>query len=123
MSAGSFVIKRYQATADTDNYHPIRIQPETEALEIDGVTNAEPPGAINAYPSAQVSKGRRSIGLNARMVTVRFDGAGPANYQAQGTIRLPWLNAATFADIRRGQSGTYLTQPITVVGVSPEAAN
>lgn len=123
MSAGNFVIKRYQASIDPANYHPIRIQPETEALDIGGVTNAEPPGALNAYPSAQVSQGKRSLGLNARTVTVKFDGAGPATYKAQGTIRLPWLNATTFNAIVKGATGTYLGQPITVVGTSPEKAN
>lgn len=123
MSSGSFVLKRYQATADPSKYHPIRVQPETLALEIGGVTNAEPPGALNSYPSAQVSKGKRALGLNARMVSVTFDGAGPDGYKAQGTIRLPWLANASFGAIAKGQTGTYLGQPVTVAGKTPEFAN
>lgn len=123
MSSGGFNLKRYQASADTANYHPIRVQPETLALEIAGTANAEPAGALNAYPSAVVSRGQRALGLNARTVTVKFVGAGPEGYQAQGTIRLPWLTAATFAPIRKGQTGTYLGQAIEVVGKTPEYAN
>lgn len=120
MSSGFFVTRRYQDTKDPGNYRAIQIQPETEALIIDGVTNAEPAGALNSYPSAQVSKGKRSIGVNARTVSISFVGTPPTGYQAGGVITLPWLAATTFGAIDRGMEGTYLSTDIKVVGTSPE---
>lgn len=118
--SGEFRLRRYQDTKDPSNYRAIRIQPETEALIVDGVTNAEPAGAINSYPSARVSGGKRSIGVNARTVTVKFTGTPPTGYKADSPITLPWLDATTFGDISNGQEGTYLSTAIEVVGTSPE---
>lgn len=120
MSAGATVLSKYQDTKLSTNIRPIRIQPETLALEINSVANAAPTGAQNAYPSAQVSSGKRSIGVNARTVTIKFSGTPPTGYKADSPITLPWLTATTFGAIDVGQTGTYLETAIVVLGTSAE---
>lgn len=123
MSQGAFENGRYQASRDPNNIHRIRVQPETKALVIDGVTNAYPSGATNAYPSAKVSGGRREIGLLARKVSIRFTGTAPTGYKQGGTIVLPWFVAATFNSLVEGQTGTYLGDPIELIGTTAEETN
>lgn len=124
MSAGPFEISKYQAEYDAgDQIHPIRVQPETIALTLDGVTNAPVTAAKTNSISAQVSKGRRSIGLNARMVRIKFTETTPEGYKPDGVITLPLLNVSIKAKAGRGTVGTYLTLPIVVVGSSAEKVN
>lgn len=121
MSAGAFLISKYQAKyGDGTNIHPIQLQPETLALTIDAVANAAPAGAINRTGSARVSGGRRQIGINAELVRIKFSGATPDGYKADGVITLPLLAPAIRAKAIRGAVGTYLTLPIIVVGTSSE---
>jgi len=126
MSAGAFALRGYQATYGTGtNIHPIRVQPETEALSvtIGGVATlnaGEPADDITNPISAVVSRGRRSIGLNARLIRIRFNGVPPTGYQGGTVISLPALNSALLA-APRGATGTYLGVGIEVVGVTPEA--
>lgn len=120
MSAGAFEDGRYQTTQTPAVIVPILVQPETKDLVIDGVSNAYPAGPVDAFPSAQVSKGARSIGINSRVVTVKFTGALPSGYKADSPITLPWFVDSTFGAIKRGQTGTYLSSAITVVGKRAE---
>lgn len=122
MSSGAFEIKKYESTK-TGQTHPIRVQPETLDLVLDGNTNTESASAIDSPISAQVSKGTRSLGLNARMVTITWVGAAPTNYKAGGTISLPWLAEAGFDDLAKGTTGTYLSTAVKVVGTRDEKAN
>lgn len=123
MSSGVFETRKYQSTK-TGLIHPIKVQPETlTTLTLNSVANAEPAGALSNPVSAQVSQGKRSLGLNARLVTITWVGAPPTNYKAGGNITLPWLASAGFDALVRGVTGTYLGTPVRVVGTREEKAN
>ena len=117
MSAGAFTLARY--ASNEGGVYPIRVQPETLLANIGGV-NASAAGTVDQEVSAQVSKGRRSIGMNARTVTVRFTGALPDGYAAGQTYRIPIMTAAIWNGIKRGNTGTYLGSPVVVVGKQAE---
>lgn len=121
MSSGAFVTSKYASTA-TATIHPIRVQPETLALQLGSTANAAPSGTA-VLPSAQVSRGRRSIGINARTVTVKFAaGSVPSGYKAESPITLPWLqeNSAFTTAVPGATAVTYLGQTAILVGKSPE---
>lgn len=119
MSSGSFARSKY--ADDSGVVHPIRIQPETLALTIGGTANAAPAGNIAAgVVSAKVSGSSRSLGLTARKVRFQFSGAVPDGYKPASTISLPWLVQSTFGAISPNATGTYLGQPIIVLGKSGE---
>lgn len=119
MSAGRFELTFYEDGNGT--IHPIRVQPETLLLTINGVANAAPTGpADSGVASAQVSKGRNSIGYNARLVSIRFPTNPPDGYKPDQIIRLPWLRDTTFGNIQAGQSVTYLGSTGVVAGKTPE---
>jgi len=122
MSQGAFIISSYSSTA-LGTVHPIRVQPETLGLQIGAVANAAAAGT-RVLPSAQVSQGKRKKGLNARTVTFKFaPGAAPAGYKPESPISLPWLQGnAAFNGVFAGQTGTYLTADIVMVGKSSETA-
>lgn len=121
MSAGVFINNaRYET--NRGEIAKIRVQPETLQLELDGVQNEQAAGAITLPVSAVVSKGRRSRGLNARIVRIAWIGAAPAGYDARGIITLPWLNPNTFDQLDEGAVGTYLTFPVRYVGKTTESA-
>ena len=117
MSFGSFRASKYEL--DNGDIHPIRVQPETEALSIGGANDA-PTGAISGQGSATVGKGIRENGIGARLVSLRWDGAPPTGYDPTGTIRLPILQKTLFDAISLGDTGTYLGGTVVVVGKSPE---
>jgi len=120
MSAGAFLEAFYET--DAGNIAPIRTQPESAALVIEGQTNTIVAGPATAgFPSAVVSRGKRALGVNARTVRVKFpDGTGPDGYQAGGTISLPWYDPTTFALLPTRGTGTYLGSSVTLIGKSPE---
>jgi len=119
VSAGAFSSSKY--SANSGNIYKIRVQPETIQAVIDGVSNAAPAGAIDQEISASVSRGRRTVGMNARTVTFAFTGALPDGYN--GTpISIPVLTQATF-DAWTGtpdKTGTYLEVAVRVAGSAPE---
>lgn len=119
MSAGAFLRSRYES--DPGSIHRIRIQPETAALTIDGVTNAPPAGAIDAQGSARVGAGRRSLGVNARLVRLAWTAAAPAGYDANGIITLPWLQQDSFNALVPGAAGSYLGSAVELVGKTAES--
>ena len=119
MSAGAFSDSFYESN-ELGSVHPIRVQPETLALTLGGQANAAPDGASAIGPSAQVSRGKRSIGINARTVTIELT-AALSGYLAGSKITLPWLDATTFSAITpKVTTGTYLATACKVVGKSPE---
>lgn len=119
MSSGAFVDSFYLSNELTTT-HPIRVQPETIALTLGGQANTAPSGTGAIGPSAQVSRGKRSIGINARTVTIELT-ASLAGYLPGSKITLPWLDPDTFADITpKVTTGTYLSTACKVVGKSPE---
>ena len=118
MSAGAFETGRYESS-ETGGIHAVRVQPETKALEIDGTDNAYPADPVDAKPSAQVSKGKRSIGINCRTVSIKLT-AALAGYKTGSVIVLPWFTESTFGGLSNGQTGTYLATACELVGKSPE---
>jgi len=120
MSAGEFQRAVYET--NEGNFASLRVQPETLAAEVDGVTNAEGTGNVNQEASAQVSKGKRAIGINARTVTLEFTGAPPANYTGD-PVTIPALTPAFYAACNPNSNtavGTYLSATVRAVGRSPE---
>lgn len=119
MSSGIFSDSFYSSN-ELGSVHPIRVQPETIALVLGGQANAAPAGTGAIGPSAQVSRGKRAIGINARTVSIRLT-ATLANYKAGSVITLPWLDDTTFAAITpKVTTGTYLATACIVTGKSPE---
>jgi hypothetical protein len=122
MSSGAFLDSFYDSNK-SGSVHPIRIQPETLALTLGGQANDAPDGASAVVGSAVVSRGKRSRGLNARTVSIRFT-AAKTDYKPGSIIRLPWLDPATFdALIPKVTTGTYLATACIVVGTTPETFN
>lgn len=124
MSAGAFLVTGYEASTGT--IFPISIQPETLTLTLNTIANAAPTTAPAAgLPSAQVSKGRRTIGVNTRLVRFKITDANPpAGYKADGILTLPVLTQVAFAAYGKGQTGTYTLNgtayAVAFVGKTPE---
>lgn len=124
MSSGAFLNTVYESGSGL--FFPITIQPETLTLTLAGTANTAPANAPGAgLPSAQVSKGRRATGVNARLVRVRTPATGgDANYIPNGVLTLPVLQAATFAAYGKSQTGTYTINGASIaveyVGKTPE---
>ena len=121
MSAGAFITAKYASSRGF--IYPIRIQPETEALTLGGQANEPPAGALTAGAlSVRVQGGKRSIGLVARKIRVKFTGAVPTGYTTGGTHAIPVLDPETYESYKdRTLTGTYLGQPVKVVGWSGES--
>lgn len=120
---GSYIFSGYSSTDDPDKIYPIRVQPETIALVINGISNDAPSGGTTESVSARVSGKRRTFGCNARTVSVTFTGTPPAGYKPGQVIRLPILQPDVWAGIVKNQSGNYLSAAIRVVGKKPEYIN
>lgn len=120
MSAGEFVRSVYET--NEGNFAAIRVQPETLAASIDSVANAAGAGPVNQEASAQVSKGKRSIGINARTVTLNFTATPPDGYSGD-PVTIPALTPAFYAACNPNSDtavGTYLGVAVEAVGRSPE---
>lgn len=118
MSAGAFTLTKYQS--DTNGIYRCRVQPETLAMEVDGVANAAPLGDVDQFVSAKVTKSKRSIGMGCRAVAIRFTGTVPSGYKVGGIILVPVLTSALFNSITPASDITYLTLPAEVVYIRPE---
>lgn len=114
MSAGAFSVTKYEA--DSDEIHPIRVQPETVAA----FANAAPAGEVTSSISAVVSLTRRQKGLRPRYVSCKFSGALPDGYQAGTIYRIPILTKAIYDGLNVGGTGTYLGNPVVIVGKESE---
>lgn len=116
MSAGAFSNSKYESDAGT--IHPIRVQPET----ITALANAAPAAATNSDISAVVSLTRRQRGLRPRYVTVKFSDTVPDGYATGTALRIPILTPAVFDGLNVGGTGTYLGNPVVILGKEPERA-
>lgn len=112
MSMGAFVISKYED--DDGEIHPIRVQPETLALQLGSTANAAPAGAVTDNQRAKVTKGAREYGIGARTVTITFGATPPTGYRPYSYITLPVLVQATWDAITDGSAVTYQTTAGTV---------
>lgn len=120
MSSGPFVRTFYQLSAENGGeVAPIRLQPQTLEAQIAGTANAAPPGPATIPGSATISQGRRSAGINARYVTIAWDGAPPTGYSSL-TARITVPDPVVYAGASLGSPVTYLDTSATVVGRTPE---
>ena len=117
MSSGVFKNVGYAADYDAGTaIHPIRVQPETEGLTLDGVANTGEDAADITNPiSAQTSKSRKGLGLHPRTVSVKFTSESPAGYAENQIYRIPLLNKDIKAKATKGQTGSYLSKAVEVV--------
>lgn len=116
MSAGKFQDRIY--VTNSDAVYSIRVQPETITPWNENGTGSILPGS----PSVAVSKGRRTIGINARVARFRWVGtSAPAGYDPSGIITVPILTRAAFQALTKGISYPYLTGGLELVGKSEEA--
>lgn len=120
MSAGQFDRSKYESNGG--EIYSARVQPETLAATFGGTANAEPAGAVTAEVSARMRGSRRTIGMNARSVTIAFTGAPPAGYDDDQLLRVPIMTPALFDSISRGTVGSYLGAACEVVGKNAENA-
>lgn len=120
MSAGLFTKGKYTTNAGV--VVAIRVQPETLSATLGGTANASASGAVTpGYPRATVSKSKRSVGIHARTVTLRFVGAAaPAGYASNQTYTIPVMSAALWDTLAEETACTYQATPATVVSTSPE---
>lgn len=117
MSAGTFETTRYET--NDGGVCAVRVQPETLEAVVNSVTNTAPTGAINQEASAIVSGGRGN-GVFCRRVRLQFTGDVPEGYKENGVVTIPWLRPTGWNGFRRGQTGTYLGEPVRVVGRTAE---
>jgi len=115
MSGGPFLDAIYETNAG--NPYAIRVQPETITAWNTNGTGPVPAG----QPSAQVSKGRRSIGVNARLARFEWTGAVPDGYDPNGIITLPILTQDDWEALVKNQNYAYLGSTMQLVGKTAEA--
>lgn len=118
---GQFTNAKYEASEGTFIF-PIKVQPETIAFEAGGQVNSLPAGDVTAnLPSATVSKSRRSIGVHPRTVSVKVTSTGVTANNAVGTvIQIPIFSKSAYAAYKKGDTGTYNDDAVTVVGKNGE---
>lgn len=120
MSAGIFSKVLYETNIGL--FTSIKVQPETLALTLNAIVNIAATGTKTVgIPSAKVSGSKRSIGINARTVSVAFSGAAPAGYKDGSIIRLPVLDPTVYAAYDELQTGTYLGAAVRFAGKSDES--
>ena len=118
MSAGGFDRSKYELDGGS-TIVPVRVQPETLLIDIDGTVNAPPAGAVTLSVSAYTRKSTRQYGIGCRSITIAWNGAPPTGYE-NDNLPIPILTQAAFAAINVGDTGTYLGQPVTVVSKKGE---
>lgn len=123
MSAGSFVNATYEADYGAGTaIHPIRVQPETIDATAGSTGNGSGGAATNPI-SAQVSAGKRRLGLHARTVRLKLapETTPPANYSLNSVTVIPCLNKAfATAVATKGTGVTYLETAWVSAGFSAE---
>lgn len=118
MSAGGFLKAIYET--DAGNKVNVKIQPETLDAVIGGVTNNSASGPLTAgFPSAKVGAGRRTIGINCRLVRIKFT-AAKAGYKVDAPLTIPALTPAFYNACTTGATGTYLDTACEVIGRTGE---
>ena len=119
MSSGATESGKY--TDDNGVIYPCRPQPETKGLTLNSVANAYDTGAVaTGVPSARLNGSKRTIGVNARTVTVRLT-ASKEGYKSNALLRIPVFKKSTWDAYSKGQTGTYLATAVEFVGKSQEA--
>lgn len=123
MSAGVFETGRYESI-DGQFIWPVRAQPESKGLVLDGVSNAYPTdGVTPGLPKAKLRKGKREFGPTIRTVTVRMTAAptgAQADYLGIGALlTIPVFTQAAWASYGEDQTGTYLGTAVEFVGKFP----
>ena len=118
MSAGRFDQTFYEL--NNGDIAAIAVQPETLLLTLGGSANSAPTGPADLPCSAVVSRGRRSKGINARLVRITFTAAPPSGYAEGEVITLPWLRPSTFDALAPNATGTYLATAVRLVGTTAE---
>lgn len=118
MSAGEFERSRYESNGG--EIYACRVQPETLAATFGGTANAAPAGTVTAEVSARMRGSRRTIGMNARSVTIAFTGAPPAGYDDDQQIRVPIMTPGLYDAITKNSAASYLGAAAIVIGKNPE---
>ena len=115
---GVYTISKYET--DNGDVVPIKLQPETLTATLGGTANAAPAGAISpGFPSADVSRSKRAIGIHARTVSVKI--TTPATGYADNTlVRIPVPNPTVYDGVSKGDAVTCEAGTGTVAGKSPE---
>jgi len=118
MSSGPFVLSTYET--DNGDLVPIKLQPETLTATFAGTANAAPAGAVTpGFPSADVSRSKKSIGIHARTVSVKItDPADPAGLPGLTRIAVP--NPTVYNAIVKGAAVVCSAGTGTVAGKSSE---
>lgn len=117
MSSGTFSRSKYEL--DGGIVCPIRVQPETLALDIDGATNDAPAGNVTLSVSVYARKGKREYGIGARNIVIAFTAGAPAGYKDE-PLSVPILTPAVFTGINVGDTGTYLGSACEVISKAQE---
>jgi len=124
MSAGDTTTSIYET--NLGGFYKVRIQPETLTLTFNATANVAGAGPVpGGQPSAKVSGGRNSIGVNCRLVRLRFTTTVPPGYSGgKDTISLPCLTPGTFNTWVDDAVGTYTLNgtayDVQLVGRTPE---
>ena len=122
MSAGKFILSKYQSTFDVDGIYKIRIQPESATASIGLVLNDPPSGSVNRLASARVRGSKRMLGTNARILylTLLLTEDPPGDYSFGATTSIPALTETFYLlAITSGQL-EYLGATWRVTGGRPE---
>lgn len=114
MSAGAFQSTFYES--DSGAILRARVQPETISAGLNPAATgpATVPGSVN------INGGRRTNGVSARKIRVRWTGAAPAGYKADGVLTIAILTPDAFNAIDLGDTVTYLGSSAEVIGKTPE---
>lgn len=120
MSAGPFVVRRYECSA-LNRRMKIRIMQTTQLLSLSGIgANNQPPGAVNLplFVSAGLEEGE--LGVRPRILLVRFTNP-PGGYSFGTRLRIPILRPLLWNSAIPGvTTGVYRGRPLVVVGKLPE---
>lgn len=118
MATGPFTLSIYET--DEGNFVPIKLQPETLAITFASAANAAGAGPVDpGWPSADVSRSKKAIGIHARSVSVKL--TAPTDPDASpGIIRVPVPKVSVYAAIVKGAAVTTDIGTGIVVGKSAE---
>lgn len=122
MSAGLFTKTFYQADYATPApIHPIKVQPETTEATCGAATNASVATATTNPIQCSVSRGRRSIGLIARILYLQLTGTPPTGYAPGSRTKIPALTTEFYNTALQPEAEVnYLGTTWKVIGSSAE---
>lgn len=118
MSSGAFEVAKYEDNQGV--IYPCKAQPESKALTLGGVANGYPTAAaVTGVPSARLRGSKRTIGVNARTVTVKLT-ASLEGYQDDAILTIPVFQEDVWNGYSKTQTGTYLGTAVICTGKQPE---